>query len=232
MTLQTELTDQVLSVRLDRPERLNAIDEPTARALLDTLERAAGSADVRVIVLRGNGRAFCAGRDLSEAPTAEILALVQAVARAIAACPKPVLAVVHGWVVGAGVEWMLAADIVVAARGARFKLPEIGLGVFVTGGITRTLPGYAGLARAKGLLLLGEEFSAEEAGRWGLVWSVVDDERLDGEAARIVSRLAGFDPRVVGRFKRVLNELGLDRFEASLDLEARMQTELAVDPRA
>ncbi|HEX7440921.1 MAG TPA: hypothetical protein VF319_12590, partial [Caldimonas sp.] len=72
----------------------------------------------------------------------------------------------------------------------------------------------------------------EDAGRWGLVWSVVDDERLDAEAARIAARLAGFDPRVVGRFKRVLNELNLDRFEAGLDLEARMQTELAADPGA
>ncbi|HEX7435690.1 MAG TPA: enoyl-CoA hydratase-related protein, partial [Caldimonas sp.] len=88
------------------------------------------------------------------------------------------------------------------------------------------------LARAKGLLLLGEEFCAEDAGRWGLVWSVVDDERLDGEVARIGARLAGFDPRVVGRFKRVLNDLNLDRFEAGLDLEARMQTEFAADPGA
>ena len=160
MTLRSELADQVLTLRLDRPKRLNAIDEATARALLDALRRAEESADVRVVVLRGSGRAFSAGRDVSEPPTPAILALVQDVARAIVALPKPVVAAVHGWVVGAGVEWMLDADIVVAARSARFKLPEIGLGVFVTGGITSTLPRYAGLARAKGLLLLGEEFSA------------------------------------------------------------------------
>jgi 2-(1,2-epoxy-1,2-dihydrophenyl)acetyl-CoA isomerase len=226
MTLRSELADQVLILRLDRPRRLNAIDEPTARALLDALRRADESADVRVVVLGGSGRAFSAGRDVSEPPTPQILALVQDVARTIVALSKPLVAAVHGWVVGAGVEWMLDADIVVAARSARFKLPEIGLGVFVTGGITSTLPRYAGLARAKGLLLLGEEFSAADALQWGLIWSVVDDAALDAEAGRIASRLAGFDPHALCRFKRVLNALGLDRFEVALQTEARMQSEL------
>ena len=153
-----------------------------------------------MVVLRGSGRAFSAGRDVSEAPTPAILALVQDVARAIVGLSKPVVAAVHGWVVGAGVEWMLDADIVVAARSARFKLPEVGLGVFVTGGIMLTLPHYAGLARAKGLLLLGEEFSAADALQWGLVWTVVDDAALDAEVARIAARLAGFDPRAICRF--------------------------------
>ena len=226
MTLRSDLADQVLTLRLDRPKRLNAIDEATAQALLDALRRAEESADVRVVVLRGSGRAFSAGRDVSEAPTPAILALVQDVARAIVGLSKPVVAAVHGWVVGAGVEWMLDADVVVAARSARFKLPEIGLGVFVTGGITLTLPHYAGLARAKGLLLLGEEFSAVDALQWGLVWTVVDDAALDSEVARIAARLAGFDPRAIGRFKRVLNAIDLDRFEVALQTEARMQTEL------
>ena len=227
MTLRSELNEGVLTLRLDRPKRLNAIDEPTAEALLVALRRAAEAVEVRVVVLRGSGRAFSAGRDVSAAPTDTILALVQDVARAIVALPKPVVVAVHGWVVGAGVEWMLAADIVVAARGARFKLPEIGLGVFVTGGITATLPRYAGLARAKGLLLLGEEFSAADALLWGLVWSVVDEAALDGEVLRVAQRLAGFEPHAVARFKRVLNELTLDRFEVALLTEARMQAELA-----
>ena len=226
MTLQTELAEGVLTLRLNRPERLNAIDEATAQALLDALRSAAASAEVRVIVLRGNGRAFCAGRDVSEAPTAAILALVQDVSRAIVGSTRPVVAAVHGWAVGAGVEWMLDADIVIAARGARFKLPEIGLGVFVTGGITHTLAAYAGLARAKELLLLGEEFSATDAERWGLIASVVDDDRLDAETARVAARLAGFEPAVVGRFKRVLNAMNLEGFEEALAAEARMQMEL------
>ena len=167
MSLQTERADGVLTLRLDPPARLNAIDEPMAAALLAALRAAETAADVRAVVLRGNGRAFCAGRDVSAPPTPEILQLVQDVSRAIVALSKPVVAAVHGWVVGAGVEWMLDADIAVAARSTRLRLPEIGLGVFVTGGITRTLPAYAGLAR-KGCCCSGRNSrpSMPNAGAW------------------------------------------------------------------
>jgi 2-(1,2-epoxy-1,2-dihydrophenyl)acetyl-CoA isomerase len=92
---------------------------------------------------------------------------VQAVAAALVSLPKPVVAAVHGWTLGAGLEWMLDADVVIAAKSSRFRLPEASLGVFVTGGLTATLPAFAGLARAKGLMLLGEEFGAAEAHAWG-----------------------------------------------------------------
>jgi 2-(1,2-epoxy-1,2-dihydrophenyl)acetyl-CoA isomerase len=230
MTLHSELSNGVLTLRLNRPERLNAIDAPTAAALLAALRDAQSSPEVRVLVLRGNGRAFCAGRDIGEAPTPQILALVQDVAKAMVACPKPIVVAVHGWVVGAGVEWMLDGDIVVAARSARFKLPEASLGVFVTGGISALLPHSAGLARAKALLLLGDEFSAEQAQQWGLVWKVVDDAAFDAETERTASRLAALDLQVLGRFKRVLNELGATRFDEAIALETQMQTELTSAP--
>lgn len=226
MPILTEIAGNVCTLRLDRPDRLNAIDEEMARQLLDGLRRAEQTAAVRVIVLAGNGRAFCAGRDISEAPTPEILALVQEVASVIVECSKPVVAAVHGWVIGAGLEWMLDADLVIAARNARFRLPEVRIGVFATGGITSLLPRIAGLARAKGMLLLGDEFSAEQAARWGLVWSVVDDDALAAETARIAGQLAACDPAVISRFKRVLNAMSLEHFSASLALESQMQAEL------
>lgn len=227
MTLQTAFADGVLTLRLDRPARLNAIDEPLAGALLAALRDAAADDAVRAVALRGNGRAFCAGRDVGTPATPEILRLVQAVAREIVVSPKPVVAAVHGWVVGAGVEWMLDTDLVVAARSARFRLPEIELGVFVTGGIVRTLPAVAGLSRAKQVLLLGEPFGADDARAWGLVQTVVDDDRFDAEVARVAARLAALDPAAMARFKRVLNALNLEGFEAALELESTMQTELA-----
>jgi 2-(1,2-epoxy-1,2-dihydrophenyl)acetyl-CoA isomerase len=230
MSLRSDLADGVLTLTLDRPERLNAIDDALAGALLDAFAAAERSAAVRVIVLCGHGRAFCAGRDVSVPPTPQILERVQAVARAIVLSSRPVVMAVHGWAIGAGVEWMLDADIVVAAHTARFRLPEIGLGVFVTGGISRTLPALVGLARARALLLLGEEFSAEEARRWGMVWSVVEPERLAAETARIARRLAGFDPAAVARFKRVLNRLNLEAFDVALEVESAMQTALAAAP--
>ena len=230
MSLRSDLADGVLTLTLDRPERLNAIDDALAEALLEAFDAAERSAGVRAIVLCGNGRAFCAGRDVSAPPTPQILERVQAVARAIVLSSRPVVVAVHGWAVGAGVEWMLDADIVVAAHTARFRLPEIGLGVFVTGGISRTLPALVGLARARALLLLGEEFSAEEARRWGMVWSVVEPDRLAAETARIARRLAGFDPAAVARFKRVLNRLNLEAFDLALEVESAMQTALAAPP--
>lgn len=228
MRIQRDVADGILTLRLNRPECLNAIDEAMARRLLDALTAAERAPDVRVVVIRGNGRAFCAGRDVTEPPTPEILALVQEVSLAIVRCAKPVVMAVHGWVVGAGAEWMLDADIVLAARTARFKLPEVCLGVFATGGITALLPRFAGMARAKGLLLLGDEFSAEQAERWGLVWSLVDEDALESEAARIARQLAGYEPAVVAGFKRVINELSLGEFAAVLDAETRMHAELGL----
>jgi 2-(1,2-epoxy-1,2-dihydrophenyl)acetyl-CoA isomerase len=116
---------------------------------------------------------------------------------------------------------------VVAASGSRFKLPEAALGVFVTGGLSATLPAYAGLSRAKALTLLGEEFSADEARAWGLVWQVVPDTELDAAARRIAARLAALRPDVAHQFKRVFNEIGLGVFERAIDLENAAQRTLA-----
>lgn len=232
MAVQIHHAAGVLTLRLNRPQKLNAVDESSAQELLQALRQADRRDDVRVVVLRGQGRAFCAGRDISEAPTAAMLETVQQVARAIVDCRAPVLAAVHGWVVGVGLEWMLDCDLAIAARGARFRLPEVELGVFATGGVTATLPRAVGLVRARGLLLLGEAFDAAQAERWGLLWSVVDDDALDHETERIAARLASFAPPVVQRFKRVLAEVGRESFEAALMMESRMQGELAAAPPA
>ncbi|HSW07470.1 enoyl-CoA hydratase/isomerase family protein [Aquabacterium sp.] len=228
--LLRELQAGVLTLSLNRPAKLNAINGALASALLAELQAADATADVRAVLIRGNGRAFCAGRDVSEAPTDDDLTGVQAVAQAIVHCSKPVLAAVQGWVVGAGLEWMLDADIVIAARGARFKLPEASLGVFVTGGITATLPALAGLARAKALMLLGDAFTAEQAQAWGLVWALVDDEQLDVQAQQAAARLAALPAGIAGRFKQVLNEIGLPAFEQALQRETAMQLALMGKP--
>jgi len=208
-----------MTVSLNRPDKLNAIDNELARALLAAIEQASGDEAVRVLLLRGNGRAFCAGRDVSAPPTEDDMVLVQAVAQALVRLPKPVIAAVHGWTVGAGFEWMLNADIVFAAQSARFKLPEASLGVFVTGGLTATLPAYAGVARAKALMLLGEEFSPAQARDWGLLWKVVPEPELEAASLQACARLASLAPAVAASFKRVLNDIGLGRFDEALALE-------------
>lgn len=226
MPVRLQRADGVLTLSLNRPERLNAIDEAMATLLLDALREADRDDDVRCLVLRGNGRAFCSGRDVTTPETREILELVQAVSLAMVECRKPIVFAVHGWVVGAGLEWMLDGDVTIAARGTRFRLPEIEIGVFPTGGITAMLPHVAGLVRAKGMLMLGNAFAAEQAMQWGVIWSVVDDDALDNEAMNVARRLAGFDPEVVRRFKRVLNGLALGQFNDAIAAETRMQLEL------
>ena len=224
--LTQDLQHSVLTLSLNRPAKLNAIDNVLARELWEALTLANANIDVRVVLLRGNGRAFCAGRDLSQPPTDDDLTLTQGVARAIVHCSKPVVGAVHGWAVGAGLEWMLDADIAIAAESSRFRLPEASLGVFVTGGVSATLPSAAGLSRAKAMMLLGEEFSAADAKAWGLVWAVTPDAELESRAMRMARQLAAIDPAVVARYKRVLNDVGLARFDHAVGLETAMQREL------
>jgi 2-(1,2-epoxy-1,2-dihydrophenyl)acetyl-CoA isomerase len=219
--------DGVLTLLLNRPEKLNAIDNDLSRDLLSALAMANSDPSVRVVVVNGNGKAFCAGRDISAAPTDEDLVLVQAVSKAIVDLTKPVIAAVHGWAVGAGLEWMLNADVVIAASSARFKLPEASIGVFVTGGLTATLPAYAGLARAKALMMLGEEFSPAQAHAWGLVWRVVAPDQLEMESRRVAEQIAALRPEVVSQYKRVLNAVGLPSFSRAIELESGAQRAIA-----
>jgi 2-(1,2-epoxy-1,2-dihydrophenyl)acetyl-CoA isomerase len=219
-TLLSTLDNGVLTLTLNRPAKLNAIDNALGAALLERLQAAANDPEVRVIRLRGNGRAFCAGRDVGAPPTERDLELVQGVAVAIVRQPKPVVAAVHGWTVGAGFEWAMDADVVLAAEDARFKLPEASIGVFVTGGLVATLPAIAGLSRAKALMLFGDEFGAGEAVEWGLAHRAVPSHLLDEVSMAACRRLAALDPTVVAHYKRVLNAVGLDRFDLAIEAES------------
>lgn len=226
-TLLSTLADGVLTLTLNRPAKLNAIDNALAAALLEALQASSDNAEVRVIRLRGNGRAFCAGRDVSAPPTERDLELVQGVASAIVRHPRPVVAAVHGWTVGAGFEWAMDADVVMAADDARFKLPEASIGVFVTGGLVATLPAVAGLSRAKAMMLFGEEFGARQALDWGLAHRVVPPDQLDEASMAACRQLAALDPAVVAQFKRVLNAVGLDRFDRAIAEESNATRLLA-----
>lgn len=138
-----------MTLTVNRPEKLHAIDNGLARELLSALESAATDDTVHTLLVPGRGRAFCAGRDVSAPPTEHDLVPVQAVTRSIVNLGKPVAFGVHDWTAGAGFEWMLNADLGIAASNSRFKLPEAALGVFMADGISASLPAYAGLARAK-----------------------------------------------------------------------------------
>ncbi|NML42601.1 enoyl-CoA hydratase/isomerase family protein [Ramlibacter sp. G-1-2-2] len=209
----------VCELRLDRPERLNALTQPLASALLEAVCAAQEDESVRVLFLTAAGRAFCAGKDRDEPPTPEFVAVLQQLAAAWVDGAKPVVAACQGWAVGASLELLLACDIVVAARDARFQLPEVNVGLFGTGGVFALLPRKVGLARAKGALLLGQPLTAEEAERWGLVWKLAEDARE--EALAIATQLAQADPTVVGEIKRLLHKEALGTFSSVLAREAQ-----------
>jgi enoyl-CoA hydratase/carnithine racemase len=219
--------DGVLELRLNRPERLNALTLEGTRQLLGAVRQANEDEAVKAILLTAEGRGFCAGKDRDDPATLEFVQALQQLAQALMEGPKPVVAAVHGWAVGAGLEILLNCDIVVAARSARFMLPEITIGLFGTGGVLALLPHTIGLARAKGALMLGQEFSAEQAEAWGLIWSVVEDELLPETARAIARRLAASDSRVLAEIKAALHAETVGDLGPVLAREAQAQARLA-----
>ena len=219
--IRVQVNQAVCDIQLARPTRLNALTLASTQALLEAVREARRDDAVRALLLSGEGRAFCAGKDRDDPAGPEFVALLQALAEALMDCPKPVVAAVHGWAVGAGLELLLNCDLVLAARGARFMLPETHLGLFGTGGVAALLPRQAGLGRAKGILMLGEAFGAAQAERWGLVWAVLEDEAaLHAEARRVARRLAGADPALMGRLKAALHREAVGDLRGVLAREA------------
>jgi enoyl-CoA hydratase/carnithine racemase len=213
----------VAVISLNRPQRLNAVNDELVEGLLHALAEVEAST-CGAAVLTGRGRAFCAGHDLKE-PRAEDDGLVrrlehlQEITRRIRALTIPVIAAVHGHAVGAGAEFALGCDLVLAAEDTRFRFPEVGLELSVTGGLTKLLPLLVGPLRAKELLLLGEAIDAQEAMRLGLVNRVVPGDELTGAAMEWARRLAG-QPRVSTALAKRALDTGIDAaFETSLALE-------------
>jgi enoyl-CoA hydratase/carnithine racemase len=190
-----ELAESVARIYLNRPHRLNAVVPELTDELVTALDRAAQH-EARVVVLAGRGRAFCSGHDLKEQlPPETVLKTrirvdqIQEVTRAIRRFPGPVIAAVHGYALGAGAEFALGCDLVVAAEDAQFGFPEVSVGLSVTGGISRLLPLLVGPVRAKELLLLGERFGAARALELGLVNRVVPAGQHEQSAGEIAARL-------------------------------------------
>src|SRR2546423_15538509 len=181
----------VLTVTLNRPEKLNAFNPEMHKLLRQALERALDEANVRAVLLTGAGRGFCAGQDLSERNSSDAAPIDLSVSlgsnynplvRRMRALPKPIVCAVNGVAAGAGANIALACDVVLAARSASFVQSFARLGLVPDSGGTYFLPRLAGTARAMGLALLAERISAEEAERNGLIWKGHDDAQLMTEA--------------------------------------------------
>lgn len=231
-----ERADGIARITLNRPAKLNSFTVEMHEELRDALARTAADASLRVLVLTGAGRAFCAGQDLGDravAPGEEPVDLGQSVERyyaplvkALRALPLPVVCAVNGVAAGAGANLVLACDLVIAARSASFVEPFCRLGLIPDTGGTWFLPRLIGHARATALAMLGEKLSAGQAEAWGLIWKCVDDDRLAAETDALARHLATAPTLGLARTKQALQASGLNTLDAQLDLERDFMREL------
>ncbi len=223
------------TITLNRPEKLNSFTAEMHGELKHALDRVR-SGGARVLVLTGAGRGFCAGQDLGErAVTMRAGAEVDLsktlstnynpLILSIRALELPVIAAVNGVAAGAGANFALSADIVLAARSASFIQAFARLGLVPDAGGTYHLPRLVGHARAMGLAMLAEPLAAERAAEWGLIWKAVDDDKLMDEARALALKFAAGPTLGYARIKRALNASAGNTLAAQLALEAELQRE-------
>lgn len=215
-------------ITFNRPEVLNAASNQMTREFLLALRQAEADSEVRVIVLRGEGRAFCAGHDLKEDTAGEtleqsvaLIAELQETTRVMLRMGKPVIAAVQGYAVGAGCEWTMNCDLRIAAEGAKFGFPEASIGTTVTNAGTKLLTLLVGLGRAKELILTSRMIEAKEAKEWGLVNEVVPLESLEKRAMDLAGKIANNPVMSTRLAKAALNQAVAESFEQTLEREAR-----------
>jgi len=208
--------------------------------LLAALDAAAADKAVRAVVITGAGRGFCAGQDLTDSAMAatgtdkstgiDVGAVIERHYRPLAlrirSMPVPVVAAVNGVAAGAGANFALCCDLVVAARGASFIQAFSKIGLVPDCGGTWLLPRLVGRSRALGLAMLGDKLPAEEAQRMGLIWQCVDDADLAATALALAERLAKLPSVALVETRRVLDQALAMDFADALTLEAKTQTSL------
>ncbi len=210
-TLLYEKKDHLAYVTLNRPEVLNVYNMKMRDELYQVLSAIRDDDEIRVAIIKGTGeKAFCAGADLSEflkAPSPIVTRRVRwerDVWGLFLSLPQPLIAALHGYVLGSGLEMALCCDLRIASFEAQFGLPEVGLGIIPAAGGTQTLPRLIGPARALEMLLTGRWLSAEEAHQAGLVNRVVRLKELFAAAEEVAQKIASCDPKAVQAAKRAV----------------------------
>ncbi len=243
-TIRVEQRDQVAWLTLDRPEALNAIDTPMVGELRDFFGGLSEDPDTRVVVMRGAGRAFCAGLDIKDASTGAsdgpfggglgFQGYLADVYVRMRRCPQPIVALVHGAACGGGFAFALASDIRIAGESARMNAAFIRIGLSACDmGVSYLLPRLVGTSLASELMLTGRFIHAERALATGLVSEVVPDEKLADAAAPYLDEMLHASPMGLRLTKEGLN-LGIDAgsLEAAMAVENRNQLLCARHPDA
>jgi 2-(1,2-epoxy-1,2-dihydrophenyl)acetyl-CoA isomerase len=234
-TILFDIADGGAHLTLNRPERLNSFTVQMHAEVADALSRVETSAEVRALLITGAGRGFCAGQDLSDPAVAPggVADLGEALEtrynpliRRLIALEIPIVCAVNGVAAGAGANIAFTADIVLAAKSARFIQSFSNIGLVPDSGGTWILPRLAGQARALGLALTGEALTAEKAESWGLIWRAVEDDQLKIEAGKLLARLSSGPTRGFAAIKSAMRKSWLASLDEQLDLERDLQREL------
>lgn len=204
---------QIAEIRLNRPEKLNAIDREMLDQLADAVQRVDQSSGARVVIMRASGeRAFCVGADINDWTALEPIEMWRrwirdghAVFGRIAALRQPVIAVLNGYTLGGGLELALAADIRLAAEGIELGFPEVSIATLPGWGGTQRLPALIGAGRAKQMIFTGQPVSAAAAELWGLVNEALPRDQLDNRAEELARQIAANAPLAVQFAKQAID---------------------------
>ena len=231
--------DAVVTLTLNRPHVLNALDTSLAAALrraFDEIEVQVCDGSVRAVILTGAGRGFCAGADLADpqmstsdgSPAADLGDYLRrnyhALVEQMRWLPAPIITAVNGSAAGAGMSLALAGDIVIAGESASFLQAFSRIGLIPDAGSTYFLPRMVGESRARALAILAGKISAGQAQEIGLVWQVVPDEELQQTVHAMAARLATMPTRAYGFIKEAMNQSLQNDLTAQLEVEARLQS--------
>ncbi len=231
-TVLSALADGVLTLTLNRPDKLNSFNEEMHLALREGFQRAHDDRAVRAVLLTGAGRGFCAGQDLGDVDAGEggtpdlgetLDRFYNPNLRLIRSLEKPVVCAVNGVAAGAGANIALACDIVLAAKSAKFVQAFAKIGLIPDAGGSWSLTRILGEPRAKALTMTGEPLPAEKAADWGLIWKAVDGESLMEEASALARSLAAGPTLGLGLTKRLIQAAATNSLDRQLDMERDCQ---------
>ncbi len=230
--IKSELVGSVLKITLNRPDKFNSFNREMALALQDALDKAASDNSIRAVLLTGEGKAFCAGQDLSEAIDANGPGIEKIVREhynpiilKIRKLEKPVVCAVNGVAAGAGANIALACDVVIAAASVSFIQAFSKIGLIPDSGGTFFLPRLIGFGKASALMMLGDKVSATDAERMGMIYKVTEDTNLQSDAMTISKTLGDMPTKAMGLTKRLLNESLENTIEKQLSYEADVQVQ-------
>ena len=229
-TIQYDLTDDVATVTLNRPDVMNALNTQMRAEITDAVRQ--GGREARVVVLTGSGRAFCSGQDLGDRANAANIDLERTLRdeyvpmlRAIYDCPVPTISAVNGAAAGAGANLALAADVVIATESAVFLQAFTRIGLIPDAGGTWYLPRQMGLAKAMGAALFADKITARQADAWGMIWEAVADDAFASHWKSRAAHLAKGPTAAYARVKQSIRGSFDNTLDDQLTLEARLQGE-------